>query len=51
MGWFAEEPGGLNRMYAGLLGGLKAGGTAVQGLVVGNPQAAQMAPPNLSFFE
>jgi glycogen synthase len=51
MGWFAEEPGGLNRMYAGLLGGLKAGGTDVHGLVVGNPQAVPTAPPDLSFFE
>jgi glycosyltransferase involved in cell wall biosynthesis len=51
MGWFAEEPGGLNRMYAGLLGSLQADGTAVHGLVVGNPQAALTAPSNLSFFE
>jgi glycosyltransferase involved in cell wall biosynthesis len=49
MGWFGEEPGGLNRMYAGLLGGLEQLGVSVSGLVAGVETAA--APPNVSFFE
>jgi glycogen(starch) synthase len=49
MGWFGEEPGGLNRMYAGLLGGLEHQGVSIRGLVAGVETAA--APPNLSFFE
>jgi glycosyltransferase involved in cell wall biosynthesis len=50
MGWFAEEPGGLNRMYAGLLGGLSGDGVAVRGLVAGAPEAAGKVPSGLSFF-
>ena len=50
MGWFGEEPGGLNRMYAGLLAALENGGAAVRGLVAGSPQAAHMLPSCLSFF-
>ena len=49
MGWFGEEPGGLNRMYAGLLGGLEHHGVSVRGLVAGVETTA--APPNVSFFE
>jgi glycogen(starch) synthase len=49
MGWFGEEPGGLNRMYAGLLGGLEHQGVSVRGLVAGVETAA--APPNVCFFE
>jgi glycogen synthase len=51
MGWFAEEPGGLNRMYAGLLSSLKAAGSRVRGLVAGTAAPAAGAPPELSFFE
>ena len=51
MGWFGEEPGGLNRMYAGLLGSLPKQGVAVRGLVAGSAAAEQGAPQNLSFFE
>lgn len=51
MGWFAEEPGGLNRMYAGLLDGLEQEGVAVRGLVAGSPGAARSAPACLAFFE
>lgn len=51
MGWFGEEPGGLNRMYAGLLGSLPKQGVAVHGLVAGSAAADQAAPRNLSFFE
>lgn len=51
MGWFGEEPGGLNRMYAGLLGSLPKEGVAVRGLVAGSANAHVGAPGNLSFFE
>jgi glycogen(starch) synthase len=50
MDWFAEDPGGLNRVYAGLLGSLEGGGVAVHGLVAGSPQAAGTPPPSVSFF-
>jgi glycosyltransferase involved in cell wall biosynthesis len=50
MGWFGEEPGGLNRMYAGLLRSLEAGGLAVRGLVAGSPPATATTPSSLSFF-
>lgn len=50
MGWFPEEPGGLNRMYAGLLGGLSAAGVAVRGLVAGRAEGAGPLPSGLSFF-
>jgi len=50
MGWFAQEPGGLNRMYAGLLSSLNGNGVAVRGLVAGRPQAAITVPAGLSFF-
>jgi glycogen(starch) synthase len=49
MGWFDEEPGGLNRVYAGLLGSLEGVGGVVHGLVAGSPQA-QITPSSLSFF-
>lgn len=51
MGWFAEEPGGLNRMYAGLLRSLDAEQVEVRGLVAGTPQPCQGLPARLSFFE
>jgi glycosyltransferase involved in cell wall biosynthesis len=51
MGWFGEEPGGLNRMYAGLLRGLGDCRASVRGLVAGTPQAGTAAPATLSFFE
>lgn len=50
MGWFGEEPGGLNRVYAELLGGLGAAGAVVRGLVAGDPRRAERAPTNLTFF-
>jgi glycosyltransferase involved in cell wall biosynthesis len=50
MGWFAEEPGGLNRVYAGLLNTLAAGGTSIRGLVAGRSVAACEVPASLSFF-
>jgi glycosyltransferase involved in cell wall biosynthesis len=51
MGWFGEEPGGLNRMYAGLLGSLECADVGVRGLVAGSPRPAQGVPASLSFFE
>jgi len=51
MGWFGEEPGGLNRMYAGLLRSLEAQEVDVRGLVAGTPQPCQGVPACLSFFE
>lgn len=51
MGWFSEEPGGLNRMYAGLLGGLEREEADVRGLVAGGAQLGQAIPACLSFFE
>jgi len=50
MGWFGEEPGGLNRMYAGLLASLEQAGVDLCGLVAGSPQTAYPAPASLSFF-
>lgn len=51
MGWFGEEPGGLNRMFAGLLAGLETAGAAVRGLVAGSQAPARPVPASLSFFE
>lgn len=48
MGWFGEEPGGLNRMYAGLLAGLQGTGASVRGLVAGSASAD--SPDKLVFF-
>lgn len=48
MGWFGEEPGGLNRMYAGLLSGLTGTGASVRGLVAGSASAG--SPENIVFF-
>jgi glycogen synthase len=48
MGWFGEEPGGLNRMYAGLLSGLTDIGVGVRGLVAGSASAD--SPRNIVFF-
>jgi glycogen synthase len=51
MGWFGEEPGGLNRMYAGLLRSLEREEVALRGLVAGTPRPGQRLPACLSFFE
>jgi glycosyltransferase involved in cell wall biosynthesis len=50
MGWFTEEPGGLNRMYAGLWRGLADSGARVRGIIAGDRRAALGAPANVSFF-
>ena len=36
MGWFGEDPGGLNRVYAHLVAELLHAGVEVQGYVVGS---------------
>lgn len=53
MGWFPDEPGGLNRMCAGLLSSLAAMGAPVevQGLVAGRRRGEEEVPEQLSFFE
>lgn len=48
MGWFGEEPGGLNRMYAGLFSGLTGTGAIVRGLLAGSAPAD--SPDNIVFF-
>ncbi len=50
MGWFGEEPGGLNRVYAGLLGNFAQSGAAVHGVVAGSADSSQSTPAGLSFF-
>jgi glycosyltransferase involved in cell wall biosynthesis len=49
MGWFGEEPGGLNRLYAGLLAALGTRAANVEGVVAGDADAAA-APSNVRFF-
>jgi glycogen synthase len=51
MGWFADEPGGLNRMYAGLMASMVAPDVRVRGLVAGNSYGSVALPDGLSFFE
>lgn len=41
MGWFGEEPGGLNRVYANLLEELERSGVELRGLVVGSDDVAR----------
>jgi hypothetical protein len=41
MGWFGEQPGGLNRVYANLVDQLVRSGVDLQGLVVGTPEVAR----------
>ncbi len=50
MGWFAEEPGGLNRMYAGLLGAFAARGRRTVGLVAGRAEGHGAAPAPVRAF-
>lgn len=49
MGWFNEEPGGLNRMYAGLVEALVAHGMHIEGIVAGDATRAD-APRHIRFF-
>ena len=56
MGWFTEDPGGLNRVYASLISQLLHSGVEVQGFVVGSADVmhasggsvASFAPPDAS---
>jgi glycosyltransferase involved in cell wall biosynthesis len=56
MGWFGEEPGGLNRVYANLVSELLHAGVELQGFVVGSADVmhasggsvASFAPPDAS---
>jgi glycosyltransferase involved in cell wall biosynthesis len=50
MGWFAEEPGGLNRMYAGLYEAMLRQRAAVCGLVAGRRDKAGTTPAGMEFF-
>jgi glycogen(starch) synthase len=50
MGWFGEEPGGLNRVYAGLWRGLAERGARLRGFVAGDRGAARGAPAGVTFF-
>jgi glycogen(starch) synthase len=50
MGWFTEEPGGLNRMYAGLYGALQAQHVPLCGLVAGSSDVAGPLPQGVEFF-
>jgi glycosyltransferase involved in cell wall biosynthesis len=43
MEWFAEHPGGLNRMFANLCAGLAGGGVEVTGLVTGSPKVGTLS--------
>ena len=40
MGWFAEQAGGLNRVFDNLMRALPQEGVSVQGLVAGTPEVA-----------
>lgn len=41
MGWFCEQPGGLNRVYEGLIGHLPDAGVDVSGLVAGSADVGE----------
>ena len=40
MGWYEEQPGGLNRMVANLVSHLPGAGVAAHALVAGSPEVA-----------
>ncbi|MFZ1425802.1 MAG: glycosyltransferase family 4 protein [Geminicoccaceae bacterium] len=50
MGWYDEQPGGLNRMVANLLQHLPAAGVATRGLVAGQPEVEQLAAGRVRSF-
>lgn len=50
MGWFTEEAGGLNRMYAGLYTSLQQLGVPIRGLIAGNAERTGPLPPGLERF-
>ena len=43
LAWFAEQPGGLDRYFAGLVDHAAAGGLDVRGLVIGSPDVARQS--------
>lgn len=50
MGWFAEEPGGLERVYSGLVGHLPQEGVAVGGLVAASSNVDQTSGGQVHSF-
>ncbi|HEV7993872.1 MAG TPA: glycosyltransferase family 4 protein [Gemmatimonadaceae bacterium] len=50
MGWFSEDPGGLNRVYANLVAELLHAGVEVQGFVVGTADVMHASGGSVSAF-
>jgi glycosyltransferase involved in cell wall biosynthesis len=50
MGWFGEDPGGLNRLYAKLIDELARSNVELHGLVVGGPSVERESGGNVSAF-
>jgi len=50
LGWFAEQAGGLDRYYAGLLGAFDRLGVAYRGLVAGSERVAGMTGGKVCAF-
>jgi glycosyltransferase involved in cell wall biosynthesis len=50
MGWFDEEPGGLNRVYSSLIDEHVRAGMEIRGLVVGSPNVALATGGTVSAF-
>lgn len=50
MGWYDEQPGGLNRMVANLLHHLPAAEVATRGLVAGRPEVEELTAGRVRSF-
>src|SRR5450432_521796 len=50
MGWFPEQPGGLDRYYFDLLAALNGSGAEVRGLVVGSAAVAENSDGRVRAF-
>ena len=50
MGWYEEQPGGLNRMVANLLHHLPEAGVATRGLVAGRAEVEQLSAGRVTTF-
>ncbi|MEO8564285.1 MAG: glycosyltransferase family 4 protein [bacterium] len=50
MGWFSEDPGGLNRVYANLIAELLHAGVEVQGFVVGSSDVMHLSGGSVAAF-
>ena len=50
MGWFAEDPGGLNRVYANLVSELLQSGVELQGFVVGSTEVMHASGGSVASF-